>query len=55
MKLHIIERLEDEVKKNGLQLDPNQRRMVAKKKEITNLMKALEYSIKIAQGKSGRQ
>lgn len=54
MKLHTIEHLEEKSKKGSLQLDPNQRDKVAKKKEVTNLIKAVEYSIKIASGKSGR-
>jgi len=54
MKLHTIEGLEEKAKKSGLQLDQNQRNKVAKKKEIVTLIKAVEYSIKMASGKGGR-
>lgn len=54
MKLHTIEGLEEKAKKGSAQLDQNQREKVAKKKEVSNLIKAVEYSIKIASGKSGR-
>lgn len=51
MKLHTIEHLEAKVKNGELELDKNQKEKVMKKKDTINLIKAVEYSLKIATGK----
>lgn len=43
--------MEAKVKKGELELDKNQREKVSKKRETQNLIKAVEYSLKIAAGK----
>lgn len=55
MKLHTIEHMEAKVKSGELkQLDDKQLTKMAKKKEISNLIKAVEYSRKIAAKNIGR-
>ncbi len=49
MKLHTIEHMEAKVKSGELKdLDKGQRAKIGKKKEVSNLIKAVEYSLKIA-------
>lgn len=54
MKLHTIEHMEAAVKKGELEANRQQLAKMAKKKEITNLIKAVEYSLKIANKNAGR-
>ncbi|XP_065222436.1 translation initiation factor IF-2 isoform X2 [Planococcus citri] len=54
MKLHTIESMEKKVKSSELELDPNQKAKVQKKKEIQNTIKAVEYSLKQGSKGAGR-
>ena len=54
MKLHTIEHMEAKMKKGELEANREQRAKVAKKKEITNTIKAVEYSLKQANKGSTR-
>lgn len=46
--------MEAAVKKGELEANNQQRAKMAKKKEITNLIKAVEYSLKIANKNAAR-